>query len=72
MLTAPLAIPHAFIVPSCPVFILVGSRPPLMGRLAATAGLIHTKAGPASGRWPEEQGWLHQGLGAGGQGVAEL
>ena len=39
-----------------------------MVRPAAKTGLIHTKPG----RRPKQQGWLHQGLVAGGQRVAEL
>jgi hypothetical protein len=54
------------------VLFLVGTGPPLMGRPAATPGLIHTKTGPASGRRPKEQGWLHLGPMAGGQSVPEL
>ena len=52
------------------VLFLVGTGPPLMGRPAATTGLIHTKPGPASGRRPKHQGWPHQGLG--GHSVDEL
>ncbi len=54
------------------LFVVDTSKPPLMGRPAATPGLIHTKPRSAYGRRPKQQGWLHQGLTAGGQSVAEL
>ena len=43
-----------------------------MGGLATKTGLIHTKPRSAYGLRPKQQGWLHQGLTAGGRSVAEL
>jgi hypothetical protein len=56
----------------CAVLFLVSTGPPLMGRPAATPGLIDIKPGLAYGRRPKQQGCLHWGLVAGGQSVAEL